>query len=94
MANGRVTTKEFYEKLEKVEQRLIARLDKIDSSVQANCVVLEGIAHDIDDHEARLSSHAAKIEKLQDSTKQAGVIASIIAVVGSVIAALVGLQQP
>lgn len=93
MANGRVTTREFYEKLEQVEQRLIARLDKIDDNVQANCVMLEGIQHDVSSHEARLDSHASKIEKLQESTKQAGIIASLIAVVGSAIAAILGINR-
>jgi len=93
MANGRVTTREFYEKLERVEQRLIARLDHIDKSVQSNCVMLEGIRHDVASHEARLDSHAGKIDNLRDGAKQAGVISSVIAVIGSTIAAILGLSK-
>jgi SMC interacting uncharacterized protein involved in chromosome segregation len=93
MTNGRVTTREFYEKLERVEQRLITRLDSIDTSVQANCVMLEGIKHDIDKHEKELDAHQRHIDSLRDSAKQAGVISSIIAIVGSTIAAILGVRS-
>ena len=87
--NNRVTTREFYDRLETVEQRLIMRLDNIDDSVKQNCILLEGMRHDIEDHESRLDSHASKIDKIQDGTR----LANIIAVVGSTIASILGLSR-
>ena len=93
MGNGRVTTKEFYDKLIQTEQRLITRLDKIDGNVQRNSLLLAGMCKDTEDHEKRLDSHATKIDLLQASDKRWGGINAALVAIGSTIAAIVGSRN-
>jgi len=96
MPNGKTYTEvllEVYDKLDVVEQRMVTRLDSIDKSVQQNCIMLEGIQHDVTSHENRLNGQSNQIDKLRDSAKNAGLISSTIAIVGSTIAAILGTSR-
>jgi len=79
-ANGnRVTTKQFYEKLGAVEEKITRRLDillegqtRVDTIVQA--------------HEKRLDKHESDIESLERSDRRWAGISGLIAAIAGAIA--------
>ena len=94
MANGgRVTTKEFYDKLTEVEQRIIRRLDALDCNIDENRKVLAVMEERTQSHERRLDSQSTKIGTLQESDRKWGAFNAALVALGSFIATVIGIKN-
>ena len=94
MANGgRVTTKEFYEKLVETEQRVLAGIKDLDCKIDENRKVLAALEERTHGHERRLDSHATKIAVLQDSDRKWGAFNAALVAIGSFIASMIGISR-
>lgn len=81
--NGKVTTREFYVTLQKMDERVNKRLDKLLEGQSKSMTMLEA-------HEKRLDKHEEDIESLERSDKRWVGFSGIIAVVAGAIAGFFG----
>ena len=93
MANGRVTTKEFYEKMVETERRVLKAIDELDCKIDANKETLAKFEERTQSHERRLDSHSSKIEILQDSDRKWGAFNALLVAIGATIATLLGINN-
>jgi hypothetical protein len=90
---GRITTKEFYDRLQENERRVLNAIACLDEKVDQDRVKLAAFEERTLGHGRRLDSHATKIENLQTSDRRWGGFNALLVALGSTIAAIVGLGK-
>ena len=96
MANGKTYTEavlEFKECQERLEQRLMTRLDSLNDKIEDNGRALASVCTSISEHERRLGDNEKSIDDLKDSDRRWGATTGVLAVLGSIVASIIGVNK-
>ena len=94
--NGKTYTEvviEIMDRMDQYEQRVIRRLDALNEKIEANGRTLSSVDRALGEHERRLCEHEQDIKNLENSDRRWGVTTGFMAVLGTIIASIVGTNK-